>query len=1214
MHITNKQLLSRIYSLYHQTHLQMKKLLSIFLLIISQFAHYALAQAPTRTAKDYIQPYTAPFQYGINLGYYNANWPDEKMAGIAQAAGVHSVRPALPESFLESYGYNIRENTFKAYASTYGMKELTCFLEGPSAAHRDMTTYPGGTQPSRLFAHLYEPIWNDDGSVNANNYFANYLYKLLPIYGDNVRFWEIVNEPDYTYGASQNQWLTRPPLPDEVSNLRAPIFNYIRMLRISYEVIKKYRPNAYITVGGVGYPQFVDALLRYTDNPNGGAVTTQYPNTGGAYIDAMSYHSYPNYSLHYWDSSINAFRYTRTSDYAVNQMLKERQGMVDVLSKYGYDGGKYPAKHLLMSETNIARRTSSDRTGTDEMQRNYGIKALVLAQKTDIKQFYLYQLGESVNAPAPGNTVSGSDEIALMGLYENLMRDAPGAQRITQLGQAFATTSKLLYGWQYDAARTAALALPSSMNGAAFSKSGVYSYVLWAKALTDNSESANATYSFPAAWGMTTVDRYEWNNSATNAKNTQSAQNISLTSAPVFFTAPTGTGAIVPTPTPGVGCTGTGSLLREQWDNVNGSTVADVPTGTPPTSSAAITQFESSAQSSYNYAARVRGYICPPQAGTYSFWIVGDDAAELYLSTDADPAHKVRLATCSGWTSSSRDFTRTASQHSAAVQLQAGQRYYIEALHKQAWGTGYLAVAWTLPSGTRQEPIPGANLIPFAASTTTTLATPSSTATISGTKARITFTFSAPPTSATSTIAPILYNKTRVLQFEEDDSPAMIYTDAYLLLKGGVRNGQTYPGLRYTDGCGHSRAYTAAVAINGHNTYDNSVWLDAGATHAASKLVWAQAQEMLNHGWDIENHSDLHTATNPAQQITNLNALIANRLQGYKPAVHIVPTNFAGYPTAAFAAGYAAVSSNSQSDNLPMINTWNGDRVALSTLPAPTTPFVYNRYLADPGSNESPQALTSRLNNLSDALMAPGTSTKEVYLQRVFTHGIGFDVLSSWMNHTQSIARDQLWVTTLREFAEYRRVSSQVVKTETLSGNTLTVDLDYARVSANTRFQNLTLLANSSGTLTNITVTGADSATFNTTTKMVNVFRRQAAATTTSSTTSLTSTATLANSKAADPAIAPTEMLRTAVTVFPNPFNQQDGRTSVQFLAPRGGEVSVSLYNLQGQLVRQLFHGTVEPGTQRTLALEAAGLSDGLYIVRLVTAGEVVNQKVVLGR
>ena len=169
-----------------------------------------------------------------------------------------------------------------------------------------------------------------------------------------------------------------------------------------------------------------------------------------------------------------------------------------------------PAKHILISETNVSRRTSEDRTGSDEMQRSFSIKTLVLAQKNNIKQLYMFSLGETVNAPSVGTSVSASDEIALMGLYENLTRDSPGSQKITQQGQAFSTTSALLYGYTYDAARTAALALPSGVDGAAFNNNGSYRYVLWAKALTDNSEYAAATYSFPSALGIGTVQRREW--------------------------------------------------------------------------------------------------------------------------------------------------------------------------------------------------------------------------------------------------------------------------------------------------------------------------------------------------------------------------------------------------------------------------------------------------------------------------------------------------------------------------------------------------------------------------------------------------------------------------------------------------------------------------------------------------------------------------------
>jgi hypothetical protein len=362
----------------------------------------------------------------------------------------------------------------------------------------------------------------------------------------------------------------------------------------------------------------------------------------------------------------------------------------------------------------VSRRTSGDRTGSDESQRNFGIKTLVLAQKNGITQLYYYALGEAVDAPAEGVSVSGNDEFALMGLYQNLTTIGPGAEHTTNLGQAFKTTSTLLYEARYDAARTAAMMLPSNIEGAAFNKNGTYYYVLWAKALVDDSEAASATYSFPTSLGMTSVNRYEWDYSATSSKTTQAARSINLTSSPSFFTEAVG-GVVITPPTQGSssGCSGTGSLDREQWDNVWGYTLSSVPFTSAATSNSSLTQFESSSTTSYNYGSRLRGYICPPQSGNYTFFVAGDDQAELWLSTDADPGHAMRIAYCTNWISSVHDFYRYPSQQSAAITLQAGTRYYVEVRHKQGWGPGYVSVAWRKPNGSVDEPIPGSALIPF---------------------------------------------------------------------------------------------------------------------------------------------------------------------------------------------------------------------------------------------------------------------------------------------------------------------------------------------------------------------------------------------------------------------------------------------------------------------------------------------------------------------
>jgi hypothetical protein len=684
-------------------------LLNQLLLLIFLPCQQVLSQ--TKTANEYVKPYTENFMYGNNMGYYGGAWKDEQLAELINKAGGRTLRPTLPDHFIEKYGINVRLNTFNYYTGTLGMKEIVCFVEGPSDAHRDKTIYAGNTVSSKLFANLYQPVWNVDGTVNQNNYYAYYIYRLVQAYGNHIRFWEVVNEPDYVSGANPANWLTRAPLPSETKNTLAPFYHYIRMLRITWEVVKKYNPDDYVTPGGIGYPEYLDALLRYTDNPADGSVTAQYPNKGGAYFDVVSYHVYPAYFLRIWDNTIKGFKFLHTSDYAAGQVITHKDKMEAVLQKYGYNGTTYPRKHLIVTETNISRRTSDWRYSSDEMHRNFGIKVMVLAQKNSIKQLHMYSLGESANAPDP--TISVSDPYKLMGLYENLARDTPGYEKLTQQGKGFRTVTQFLSGARYDGARTGAMNLPAGVEGGAFVKDGKYTYVLWAKAQTDKSEYASATYSFPASLNIVSVNRHEWDYPFTSKIVQQTAQNIALNGSPVFFTANIQAAASVT-------CSATGSILWEQWAGISGSTVATIPQTTTPSITGQLTQFEAKTNIGDNYGARVRGYVCAPVSGNYTFYIAGDDNAELWLSTDANTASKRKIAYVSGWTSS-RQWTKYTSQKSASIYLTAGQKYYIEALQKEAAGGDNLAVAWVVPTTTAITIIPGANLSPFVLTSTAKL-------------------------------------------------------------------------------------------------------------------------------------------------------------------------------------------------------------------------------------------------------------------------------------------------------------------------------------------------------------------------------------------------------------------------------------------------------------------------------------------------------------
>lgn len=156
-------------------------------------------------------------------------------------------------------------------------------------------------------------------------------------------------------------------------------------------------------------------------------------------------------------------------------------------------------------------------------------------------------------------------------------------------------------------------------------------------------------------------------------------------------------------------CSATGSIERERWDNVSGYGINLIPVNTNPSSITTLTSFSSPVNEADNYGARVRGFVCAPETGDYVFWITSDDNSELWLSTNELPANR-RLIASSKWTGFNGDWARYATQQSAPVRLEAGKKYYIEALHKESAGRDHLAVGWKLPSGALERPIPGSRL------------------------------------------------------------------------------------------------------------------------------------------------------------------------------------------------------------------------------------------------------------------------------------------------------------------------------------------------------------------------------------------------------------------------------------------------------------------------------------------------------------------------
>ncbi|RMG86826.1 MAG: PKD domain-containing protein [Bacteroidetes bacterium] len=501
------------------------------------------------SANDLVPPYDKGFRYGSNLGNYPP-WSNEQLADIAagnpdlglEGIGVQSFRPAIQEHFLEQWGYDIRQPDFQHWYNR-GVYDNVAFIGYPSADHRDPTVYCG-TEPSELFENMYEPIWDNGANgtpVNENNYYALYVYKMVWEYAQFIKFWEVWNEPDLTAAAAAwlppndpNSWWQTDPSPCDL-DFHAPIQHYIRMLRISYEVIKFVDEDAYVAIGGIGVPSFLDAVLRNTDNPIDGSVTAEFPLKGGAYFDVLSFHAYPHIDGSMWEfPPTGGLVFHRHSDRGVDGFINKYESLRDVLWTHGYEGQTFPKKLAICTETMLPRKAFNNYIGSEEAQVNYLLKSLVESQRLGLLQTDVFTISELSTEPNAWN------EYLLMGLFENLEQFAPYDFELTAAGVAFHTLTNILSGKPYSKIKTDQLNLPDNIRGAAFADSdGGNIFVLWAKTTTDQSETANATWSFPPDFGFNEVTVWQWDFTETGQAEVISSQNIPLTGTPVFIKAGT---------------------------------------------------------------------------------------------------------------------------------------------------------------------------------------------------------------------------------------------------------------------------------------------------------------------------------------------------------------------------------------------------------------------------------------------------------------------------------------------------------------------------------------------------------------------------------------------------------------------------------------------------------------------------------------------------
>ncbi|XP_020601633.1 N-acetyl-beta-glucosaminyl-glycoprotein 4-beta-N-acetylgalactosaminyltransferase 1-like [Orbicella faveolata] len=104
------------------------------------------------------------------------------------------------------------------------------------------------------------------------------------------------------------------------------------------------------------------------------------------------------------------------------------------------------------------------------------------------------------------------------------------------------------------------------------------------------------------------------------------------------------------------------------------------------------------------YGQTIAGFLNPARSGSYRFAIASDDSSELWLSPSENPEEKQLIASvfvdgAAGWTTKN-EINKYTSQISRDIALRNGGRYYIEVVHKQGEGDGFVQGFWSNPGVT----------------------------------------------------------------------------------------------------------------------------------------------------------------------------------------------------------------------------------------------------------------------------------------------------------------------------------------------------------------------------------------------------------------------------------------------------------------------------------------------------------------------------------
>ncbi|MCX6276607.1 MAG: T9SS type A sorting domain-containing protein [Bacteroidetes bacterium] len=444
----------------------------------------------------------------------------------------------------------------------------------------------------------------------------------------------------------------------------------------------------------------------------------------------------------------------------------------------------------------------------------------------------------------------------------------------------------------------------------------------------------------------------------------------------------------------------------------------------------------------------------------------------------------------------------------------------------------------------------------------------------------LTVTFDVPPTNITVGKSALRYNKAFAYSFILDDGLIDAYTAAFPLLNGGLVTGNDtiYPGYFYSDGCGNAIPFSAGLSWYSVNSAGTDLHVNT-----PGYVTWDQLTTMYNAGWNVLNHSYSHAANDTAidyvYQVTQNTSYVKSKC-GIDLSHFVPPAGDQNYVIPAFANGMLSVTGNN--------GAYNGSPDGYPVdQPIDFSNFtLYKMLVSDANQN------TANIMQKIDTVASRSVNGAHFWWSD-FTHHVGFQssgaslLFPLFRFYMENIAQqygitgsDNVWMSPTQDVYEYLRVRDNSLVNYSLSGNVLTITVDYSAAPAKMRTNALTLVIQADQNFSNVAATGLQEMTFNGTgnNKLINLQWGD-------SPISVNEIASGKQTNACN------------ISVYPNPFIN---KLCIDFSEAVNGEINFELINIAGKTI--ITKTVIQPKGEShfELNLNEINLQPGIYFLKSV--------------